>query len=688
MSSVALTFNWSPVARFGHFVQLPILVAIAYFIGAETAFFIGTLSDTIFAPFWPPNVILFCALLLTPARHWWVYVLAAFPAHAVAELSVGMATPQLLVAFATNCLVAAINAIGVQKFLGRGHWFTTLRKAAIYILITTIVSPAFSALGGAFVQILGGGGIEHYGLYWARWYASNALGSLTLGPVALIFLTETKWPSSFSFTYRHAEAAAVALVLFAVCAVSFNVSTAIAAGGYLPTLLYLPMPLILWSVVRFGVKGASGAAIIVSLVLIWRSLNGPTLFVIGDAEANVFALQIFLIGLVTPILLLGAAIEETRRVERMARESEERMALIASTSNLGLWRQELRQELAANHFWATQHCLDMLGMPVGKPLTLEALLDRIHPTDFPFASQALISGVRHGTLVEIEFRIIGNDNEIRWVAARARPELDDQGRVVATSGAFTDITQRKSAEAEAALQRQEIAHLMRVSMLGELSGSLAHELTQPLTAILSNAQAAKLVLAHDAPDLQEVSEVLDDIITEDSRAGEVIHRLRGLLKKDASEYEVVDLNDLINSTLRLLHSELINRRITINSDQARPLHSVLGDPVQLQQVLINLLINAMDAIEEMSPSRRTITVSTSMTDDGSIEVRISDRGTGLPVAGRQYAFPPFHTTKKRGLGLGLSICSSIIKSHRGMLSLQNNADEGATANFSLPSQKM
>ena len=189
--------------------------------------------------------------------------------------------------------------------------------------------------------------------------------------------------------------------------------------------------------------------------------------------------------------------------------------------------------------------------------------------------------------------------------------------------------QSKSAEAEAALQRQEIAHLMRVSMLGELSGSLAHELTQPLTAILSNAQAAKLVLAHDAPDLQEVSEVLDDIITEDSRAGEVIHRLRGLLKKDASEYEVVDLNDLINSTLRLLHSELINRRITINSDQARPLHSVLGDPVQLQQVLINLLINAMDAIEEMSPSRRTITVSTSMTDDGSIEVRISDRGTGL-----------------------------------------------------------
>src|SRR6185312_2095863 len=187
---------------------------------------------------------------------------------------------------------------------------------------------------------------------------------------------------------------------------------------------------------------------------------------------------------------------------------------------------------------------------------------------------------------------------------------------VALTGAFTDITPRKIAESEAALQRQEIAHLMRVSMLGELSGSLAHELTQPLTAILSNAQAGKMLLAHDAPDLGEISEMLDDIIAEDSRAGEVIHRLRDLLKKGEPNYDAVDLNALINTTIRLLHSELINRRIMVNIELASDLPLALGDPVQLQQILINLLMNAMDAVEEMSPSRRHILVSTAKTDSG------------------------------------------------------------------------
>ncbi|HEX5507727.1 MAG TPA: MASE1 domain-containing protein [Pseudolabrys sp.] len=683
MSSLTLDHTRPALAQFGQFIRMPALVAVAYFIGAEAAFFVGTLSDKIFAPFWPPNIILFCALLLTPTRNWWIYVAAALPAHVAAELGVGMATPQLLVAFVTNCLVAAINAIAVKKFLGQDRWFTTLRRAAIYILITTIISPAISALGGAFVQVVGDGNIGQYGLYWARWYASNALGSLTLGPVALICLTEIRWSASVAFSYRYLEAIGVALALFIICSIAFNLGTTASAVAYLPTLLYLPLPLILWAAVRFGVTGASSAVLLVSLVLIWRTLNGPSLFNIGSAEDNVFALQIFLIGLATPILLLGAAIEDTRRAGQATRESEERMAFAAASSNLGLWRLEL----ATNYFWATRHCLEMFGLPATETPTRKALLDRIHPADSPFAWRAINRAIEDGTSVEVEFRVRRGNDDIRWIAARARPEYDDENTLVAMTGAFTDVTQRKDAEAEASLQRQEIAHLMRVSMLGELSGSLAHELTQPLTAILSNAQAGKIVLAHRNPDLTEISEVLDDIITEDSRAGEVIHRLRGLLKKGESKYEAVDLNDLINATLRLLHGEIVNRRITINTDLAHDLRLALGDAVQLQQILINLLMNAMDAVEEMSPSRRVITISTNMTDE-DVEVRISDLGVGLPTADSQHEFRPFCTTKKRGLGLGLSICSTIVKTHGGALSLQNNTIEGATASFRLPSQRI
>lgn len=663
---------------------MPIAVAAAYFLGAKAAFFIGTLSDKIFAPFWPPNTILFCALLLTPLSRWWIYILAAFIAHAIVEMNVGMGAPQMIVAFATNCLVAGVNAVAVQKLLGHANWFGTLRKAGAYILITALASPAICALGGAFVQVLGSGGMENYGLYWARWYASNALGSLTLAPIAMVVLSEFRLPSPLTFTYRHAEAVTVTLALVVVCTVAFEVSGAIATSGYLPTLLYLPLPLILWSAVRFGIKGASGAIFVVGLVLTWRTLNGPSLFVVSDPETNVFALQIFLIGLSAPTLLLGAAIEETRRAEQVTRESEERMAYAAASSSLGLWQYEF----ATGAFWATEYCRTLFGLPAGARVDLDSLLGRIHASDLQMASTALKNAIKRRSPVEVQFRVANLGNEVRWIGARARPDTDAAGNTVGMSGAFADITAHKIAETETNLQRQEIAHLMRVSMLGELSGGLAHELTQPLTAILSNAQAGKMLLAEGAPNLSEVGNILEDIITEDNRAGEVIHRLRGLLKKGEVKYEAVELNALIVSTLRLLHSELISRRVTVNTELASDLLPARGDPVQLQQILLNLVMNAVDAMDEISPPRRMIAIRTETTEKGEVEVRIADHGTGVPPSDHQHVFRPFFTTKKRGLGLGLSICSSIIKSHGGTLALQNNPDEGATAIFRLPSQKM
>jgi len=656
-------------------IRNSIITAIAYYIGAEIAFWIGTLSDKIFAPFWPPNIVLFCALLMTPPRWWWIFILAAFPAHVAAELQVGMPTGQLLVAFATNCAVAIINAYAVQRLLVEPPWFGSIRKATAYVFITAFVSPALCAFGGAFVQILGGGSIENYGLYWARWYASNALGSLTLGPVAMIML-ETRWSSVI--TLRHLEAVLVAVFLVAACVIAFEEMPTI-ASGYLPALLYLPLPIIVLATARFGAKGASGTIFIISLVLLWRTLNGPSLFEIGNAETNVFAMQLFLIALSTPILLLGAAIDETRYAEIATRTREERIAFAAASSSVGLWQYEI----ATGAFWATEYCRTLFGLPPDVPLDLDRLLSRIHPSDFLTASGALKSAIARPVTLEIEFRV-GHNGEERWISARAQPVIGDDGKPTAMTGAFADATLRKTAEAEADVQRQEIAHLMRVSMLGELSGGLAHELTQPLTAILSNAQAGKMLLAKGNKNLTEIGNIFDDIITEDDRAGEVIHRLRGLLKKGEVKYESIDMNELIASTLRLLHTELIDRRISLDREPTTDLARVRGDSVQLQQILLNLFMNAMDAMESVAPARRIISVHTATTDEGGIEVRIADRGTGLPPSQEQTVFQPFFTTKKRGLGLGLSICASIMKLHGGTLSLQNNVSEGATAIFRLP----
>ena len=159
------------------------VLALAYYLSAQAAFYVGTLSDRIFAPFWPPNVILFCALLVVPLRRWWLCIAAAFPAHVVAEIGVGMAPVQLLVAFVTNCAVATLNAYGVRRLMVGPDWFGTLRQAVTYVLITVIVSPAVCALGGAFVPLLSNGEIDSYWVSWAHWYGANALASATLGPV-------------------------------------------------------------------------------------------------------------------------------------------------------------------------------------------------------------------------------------------------------------------------------------------------------------------------------------------------------------------------------------------------------------------------------------------------------------------------------------------------------------------------
>ena len=665
--------------RFGgaNTVRNVLIVAIAYYLGAEIAFLIGTLSDRIFAPFWPPNIVLFCALLITPPRQWWIYIAAALPAHILAELRVGMPVSQFIVAFATNCLVSIANAFAVQRLMVEPPWFGTIRKTIIYVLITAFLSPAFCALGGAFVQILGGGSLEDYGLFWARWYASNALGSLTLGPIAMICIESTTRPR-LAPAGRAVEAAIVAALLIAACVVAFEDLPSIATG-YLPLLLYLPLPIIVWAAVRFGAKGASGAVFVISVALIWRTLNGPSLFDIGSPETNVFGMQLFLIGLSPPILLLGAAIEETRRAERTTRESEERISFAAASSNVGLWQYEF----ATGTFWATDYCRPLFGLSPSEPLTLDGLVSRIHPNDSPTASAALASAIARAIPLDVEFRVQDGD-EVRWISVQARPVAGDDGKPTAMSGAFGDVTSRKLTEADADVQRQEIAHLMRVSMLGELSGGLAHELTQPLTAILSNAQAGKLLLAKGNKSLSEIGNIFDDIIAEDERAGEVINRLRGMLKKGDVKHETIDMNDLIASTLRLLHSELIDRRMSVSFDNVPNLPAVHGDPVQLQQTLLNLLMNAMDATENVPPARRRISVSAATTDDGGVEVHIYDRGTGLPPSREHKVFEPFFTTKERGLGLGLSICTSIVKLHGGTLSLQNNVREGASAVFRLP----
>lgn len=658
-------------------IQLPLLVSICYFLAAETAFFIGTLSDKIFAPFWPPNIVLFCALLVTPQRHWWRYLAAVLPAHAIAEFGVGMGVFQLTVAFATNSAIAATNAYAAQRFIGGPPWLNSLRKATLYVLTTALVSPAIWAFFGAFVSIAGDGAFAGYWTFWAQWYAANAMASLTLGPIAIFMFCEGRRLREFLPKRHVLEFAIVNLCLVVACMIAFQVGVLRATSGLGPTILYLPLPLILWSAARFGGKGVAVAVLIATLVSIWRGLEGPSPFVTGDPESSVFALQTFLIGLSAPLILLGAAVDEARHAEKVTREAEERIAFAAASARIGLWQFSG----SGADYWATDYCRSMFGFDPGFRPAWNDILLHVHADDRDLVNRTIEEARQSALAATCEFRVDVN-GAMHWLTMSARVERDENEKPARVSGFFSDITARKTVEAEVELQRRELAHLMRVSVLGELSGALAHELNQPLTAILANAEAARRMLKRRNPAIEDVLEALDDIVKDDNRAGEVIQRLHRLLKKGDHKSEPVDLNELLASSLRLVHSQLISKKIQAEIDFEGDLPLPCGDAVQLQQVFLNVIMNAIEAMGAMSESRRVLRIETRLAAE-QVEIEIADRGPGLTEEQQKRVFEPFYSTKDHGLGLGLAICSTIVRSHAGQIRVYDNGG-GATVVVSLP----
>ena len=250
---------------------------------------------------------------------------------------------------------------------------------------------------------------------------------------------------------------------------------------------------------------------------------------------------------------------------------------------------------------------------------------------------------------------------------------------------IVDISERKRAELEAARQRNEMAHLSRVTTLGELSGSIAHELSLPLSAILSNAQAAQRILANGSEELAEVREILDEIVSEDKQAGEIIDRLRLWLQKGEVKQHSLCINKVVHDVLKLVRTDLINQKVAADTRLAGNLPTVTGDPVQLQQVLLNLVANACDAMADCDRPERRLLIRTGIENGSSaVIVSVTDQGSSIPDEKVEQVFEPFFTTKAKGMGLGLSVCRTIIAAHRGKLWATNNADRGATFQFTLP----
>jgi len=327
---------------------------------------------------------------------------------------------------------------------------------------------------------------------------------------------------------------------------------------------------------------------------------------------------------------------------------------------------------------------ELVGQPVTNIIP-EGFAERLLADGLRSPADALAQQI--GTGIELTGR--RKDGSEFPIEIMLSPLRSAEGILV--TAAIRDISVRKDAEKhlaqmelEAQGLRNDLAHAGRVATIGELTTSLAHELNQPLTAILSNAQAAQRILETAPVDLKEVGEILRDIVEDDKRAGEVIRRLRSLLKKGDPQMKALDLNEALGEVARLVSGDAVVRGVSIRLELTAGLPSVRGDRVQLQQVALNLVLNGMDAMRESGTRDRVLVLRTARAGVQTVRVEVRDSGTGISEGDMGKIFKTFYTTKPDGMGLGLAITRSIIDVHGGRLEARNNPDGGATFSFTLP----
>jgi signal transduction histidine kinase len=446
------------------------------------------------------------------------------------------------------------------------------------------------------------------------------------------------------------------------------------SAGEAAMYIYAPLPLFVWAAVRIGVGGLTTAVAAVALFAVTGTLRGTGPFVLAGPDAAVLSLQIFLIITASSLMLLSAALAELREARAAALRRKDRLDLALNAAHMGAWEWDLVTDRISWRLAAEsgENAMNDAG-------SAAELLEIVHAEDRDRVLVAMRAARGDGGAADVECRFLCA-GRVRWIRGLGKVQRDAAGRPRMMIGVCIDTTQRKHQELNQRSQREKLAHLTRAATLGELSGALAHELSQPLAAILINTQVARHELGRPNPDMEAVGTILDDIVADDERAGEVISRLRALFPRDAVGMERVQVAECIQSILALEHSDLLARNVAVDLKIDPALPPVTAAPAQLQQVLLNLIANACEAMAGQKGERRLHIAARSHA--GEVRVEVSDNGAGVEDLER--VFEPFYSTKKRGVGLGLSIARTIIAAHGGRLWGANNPAGGATFYISLP----
>ena len=416
-----------------------------------------------------------------------------------------------------------------------------------------------------------------------------------------------------------------------------------------------------------------------SALVIWGVIESP--FFVSFPYLGIIAAMGY--ELSSDVLRAAQLTRQLQASEADLRETEQRMELAASAADLGMWVWDIERD----DVWMTDKRRALYGFAPSEKLDIERLRNVVHPEDRESVRVAVDNALNTGAEYDTEYRIVLPAGQVRWMSGRGRVEFNREGKPVRMRGVALDITERWHAGQELQQLRQEIAHVSRVSIMGQLASALAHEINQPLGAILRNAEAAELFIRHESPDLNEICAILADIRKDDQRASAVISRMRALLKGHSLDARPIEVGELVGEVAALARVDAATRQVMLETNVSLGLPSVNGDRVHLEQVLLNLILNGMDALNGTTQNDRRVTVGARLDGPQSVQIAVSDTGSGIPADDLARVFEPFFTTKPHGMGMGLPISRTIIEAHGGRLWAENNNGGGATFRFTLRAAK-
>ena len=646
------------------------LVFVAYLAGTKAGLLL-TFGPNPVSALWPPNAILLAALLLVPQQRWLVVLAAALPAHLLAELQGGIPLPMVLCWYLSNVAEALIGAVAVGWLAERPLQFDSVAVVVRFTVSVIAGAVLSSYLDCAFVALNGWG----HSSYWDNWQMrtwSNITAAITITPAIVAGAAAiAAWQRPNAG--RIVEAVLLAAGLLFVTVAVFDTE---AAKSGLRGQMYLPLPFLFWAALRFGAAGASLSMAAVATLAVWGAGHGVGALGTSSSLENARSVQVFLVTIGPVMLCLAALMRERSQVEDSLRESDRRFEQVLEATRDSVYDLDL----ATGELWWSPSGLTQFGYAgeASRPAHDE-WADLLHDADAgQVAAERRLALQQDTPFWESEFRLRRSDGSYAHVHEQGFILRDAHRRPLRMIGALTDVTERRDTDELG----HRLAHASRLASMGELAASIAHEIHQPMGAILHNVESARMLLDSGQADPQELRAILEDIRSDDLRAAETIRHIRDLANKHQVDFQPFDLNELVGAAIRLVDPVARVRGVSIRVEFG-DLPPVRGDRIYLQQLLLNLLFNAMDAMSGTAPDARRVKVRTAFASD-HVRVTVADRGHGIPPEKLETIFESFYTTKPDGMGLGLSIARSLVRLHGGSIWAEGNPHGGATFHFTLP----